>query len=99
MNALEKIEVDHIMYTPNRNLINRLAKKSIFAIGDSCWHCHSGIGSFALQIAQKFKIKLLIWGESIAENSGKASFKDPKFKFDRDYFTKVSAKLSPSEIS
>ena len=64
------------MYTPNRNLINRLAKKSIFAIGDSCWHCHSGIGSFALQIAQKFKIKLLIWGESIAENSGKASFKD-----------------------
>ena len=35
MNALEKIEVDHIMYTPNRNLINRLAKKSIFAIGDS----------------------------------------------------------------
>ena len=33
------------------------------------------------------------------KNSGKASFKDPKFKFDRDYFTKVSAKLSPSEIS
>lgn len=97
-NLLEKFNVDHIMYTPNRDLVNRLAKKSLAAIGDVSWHEHAGIGAFSLQIAVKFKIPLLIWGESIAEASGRASYHDPVHKFDRDYFTKVSAKLQAAEM-
>src|SRR5262249_18017004 len=68
-------------------------------IGDSCWHCHSGVGAFSLQAAVKFKIPLLIWGESIAETSGRASHFDPVLKFDRDYFTKVSAKVGPEQMA
>lgn len=97
-NALEKFNVDHIMFTPNRNLVNKLAKRSLSAIGDACWHCHSGVGAFPLQIAVKFHIPLLIWGESIAESSGRASYFNPVRKFDRDYFTKVSAKMKPEEM-
>ena len=63
-NVLEKLDVDHIMYTPKRSLVNRLAKKSLKKIGDSCWHCHAGILSFPLHIAVKFNIKLLVFGES-----------------------------------
>jgi hypothetical protein len=86
------------MFTPNRNLVNRLAKKSIETIGDTCWHCHAGVGAFPLHIASKFKIPLLVWGESLAESSGRASYKNPVHKFDREYFTKVSAKLKPREM-
>jgi hypothetical protein len=68
------------------------------AIGDTCWHCHAGVGAFPLQVATKFKIPLLIWGESIAENDGRASYSDPKHKFDRDYFTKVSARFTAEEM-
>ena len=42
-NVLEKLDVDHIMYTPKRSLVNKLARKSLPAIGDSCWHCHAGV--------------------------------------------------------
>lgn len=97
-NALEKLNVDHIMFTPNRNLVNKLAKYSLIKIADSCWHCHAGCGAFPLQVAVKFKIPLLIWGESIAESSGRASYFQPVRKFDRDYFTKVSAKCYPDEM-
>jgi N-acetyl sugar amidotransferase len=97
-NALQEFNVDHIMFTPNRDLVNRLARRSLEGIGDSCWHCHAGVGAFPLQVAARFNIPLLIWGESIAEASGRASYKDPVHKFDRDYFTKVSAKLKPSEM-
>ena len=38
-NCLEKLDVDHIMFTPRRSLVNELAKRSLFKIGDSCWHC------------------------------------------------------------
>jgi N-acetyl sugar amidotransferase len=97
-NALQQFNVDHIMFTPNRDLVNRIARRSLSGIGDACWHCHSGVGAFPLQAAVRFNIPLLIWGESIAETSGRASYKDPVHKFDRDYFTKVSAKLRPSEM-
>jgi hypothetical protein len=35
-NALEKFNVDHIMFTPNRQLVNKLARRSLYAIGDAC---------------------------------------------------------------
>lgn len=97
-NALEEFEVDHIMFTPNRKVINKLARKSLAGIGDSCWHCHAGVGAFPLQVAVRFNIPLLIWGESIAESSGRASYFNPIRKFDREYFTKVSAKLRAQEM-
>ena len=92
-NALESFNVDHIMFTPNRNLINRLARESLFQIGDSCWHCHAGVGAFPLQVAVRWNIPLLIWGESIAEASGRASYYEPVRKFDREYFLNVSSKV------
>ena len=98
INCLEEFQIDHIMFTPNRGLVNRIAQKSIGAIGDACWHCHAGLGAFPLHIAQKFKIPLLVYGESISDSSGKASYQDPQYKFDRDYFTKVSAKVKPHKM-
>lgn len=96
--CLEVFDLDHLQFTPARSLVNRLAKKSLSAIGDTCWHCHSGVGAFPLQVATRFKIPLLVWGESIAESAGRASYANPGHRFDRDYFTKVSAKLTPHEM-
>jgi len=96
--CLEVFDLDHLQFTPARSLVNRLAKKSLSAIGDACWHCHAGVGAFPLQVATRFKIPLLVWGESIAENDGRASYQRPVHKFDRDYFTKVSAKLTAEEM-
>lgn len=96
--CLQVFELDHLQFTPSRSLVNKVARKSLGAIGDSCWHCHAGIGSFPLQIAVKFKIPLLIWGESVAENDGRASYKNPQQSFDRDYFTRISAKLTADEM-
>ena len=96
--CLEVFDLDHLQFTPARGLVNKLAKKSLGAIGDACWHCHSGVGAFPLQVATRFKIPLLVWGESVAEAAGRASYSNPGQKFDRDYFTKVSAKLTASEM-
>ena len=98
LNCLEQFNCDHIMFTPNRNLINRIAKRSLAGIGDACWHCHAGVGAFPLQIAVKFNIPLIVWGESISESSGRATYFHPVRKFDTEYFTKVSAKLKPEEM-
>ena len=70
--------LDHIQFTPARKLVNKLAKKSISAIGDSCWHCHSGVGAFPLQIATKFNIPLLVWGSQCLRMTEEGDIHRPK---------------------
>lgn len=97
LNAIETFNVDHLMFTPRRVTINKLAKKSLYEIGDACWHCHAGVGNFVLQTAIRYNLKLIVWGESTAEESGKATYYEPQ-KFDRLYFLKTSAKKTAEEM-
>lgn len=90
--TLDSFDVDHIQFTPKRSLINRLARKSLTTIGDACWHCHSGVGAFPLRVALMYDVKLLVWGESSAENGTKADYFNP-VKYDENYFLKVSSKV------
>lgn len=96
-NLLEKLNVDHMMFTPNRSLVNRLARESIHKIGDACWHCHMGVEAFPLQMALKLNIPLLIYGESPAEHSGRATYYDGT-DFSYDFFIKHSAKVTPEDM-
>lgn len=84
-NILEKLGVDHIMYTPSRGLVNKLARRSLPLIGDSCWHCHAGVWSFPFHVATKFKIPLIIYGESPAEFSGRTTYWEQNLKSDKDF--------------
>ncbi len=98
-NALEQFNVDHIMFTPNRSLVNRIARKSLGAIGDTCWHCHMGVGAFPLQIAVKFGVKLLIWGDGLSENDGRAAHREKYTRYNRDYIVAVSARIEPENLA
>ena len=95
--CLETFNVDHLQFTPNHATINKLARESLYKIGDACWHCHAGVGAFPLKVAVMYDIPLLVWGESIAESDGRATYEEP-IHFDRDYFTKISAKFYAEEM-
>jgi len=97
-NCLEKMDIDHIMFTPAPSLVNRIAKRSVETIGDACWHCHAGVGAFTLQMAVAYKIPLIIWGESGADYGHQNANHNNIVKFDREYFQKLSAKLSTDEF-
>ena len=77
-NMLQKFDLDHLFFTASRDSIKKSATKSIDAIGDACWHCHVGAGAFVIQTAVKWNLKLMIWGESIAEQDGRGSYYDQK---------------------
>jgi len=97
-NCLECFNVDHVMFTPNRALVNKIARKSLCAIGDSCWHCHAGVGAYPLQVAVQYKLPLIVWGESTAEFGSKSTYADP-IPFDNEYYLKVSTKVSPDKMA
>jgi N-acetyl sugar amidotransferase len=95
-NCINKFNLDHLFFLPNRNTINKVAKKSPELIGDACWHCHIGSQTIPMQTAVKWKIPLMIYGESIAERDGRGSYKKiykPEEKY--YYGLNVSAKVEP----
>lgn len=96
-NILEKLGVDHILFSPSQELVHRLAKKSLYAIGDPCWHCHAGVGAFPLQTAVRYNIPLVVWGESVAEAGNKATYEDG-VTFDESYYRVVSMKVDAAEM-
>ena len=96
-NTLETFNVDHVMFSPNRGLINKLAKRAVDLVGDPCWHCHAGIGAFTLKMARAYGVKLVVFGESSNENFGRSSYYEPE-KATRDYFIRMSAKATPEAM-
>ncbi len=97
-NCINKFNLDHLFFLPNRNTINKVAKKSPELIGDACWHCHIGSQTFPIQTAVKWQIPLMIYGESIAENDGRGSYKKILTNKEKYYYgLNVSAKVKPEK--
>lgn len=65
--TFKKLGVDVISFRPNWHVVRKLMLESLKRKGDFCWHCHTGIFSYPMQIAVKFNIPLLLWGEPSAE--------------------------------
>jgi hypothetical protein len=58
-----KFSCDLIRFSTNPDSARRISRYMLEKIGDVTWHYHAGIMTFPIQIAVKFKIPLMIWGE------------------------------------
>jgi N-acetyl sugar amidotransferase len=65
--TFKALGVDVLSFRPNWAVVRKLMLESLKRKGDFCWHCHTGIFAYPMQIAVKFNIPLLIWGEPSAE--------------------------------
>jgi N-acetyl sugar amidotransferase len=64
LESLKKIGVDCIEFSPNPIIYNKLAKFGLTELGDFQWPEHIGIFTVPIQIAVKYNIPLIIWGEN-----------------------------------
>ena len=61
---LKKIGVDCIEFSPNPEIYLKLARFGLKELGDFQWPEHLGIFTIPVQMAVKFNIPLIIWGEN-----------------------------------
>jgi len=85
--TLKKLGVDYLKFRPNWKVVKKLMLESLKRKGDFCWHCHTGIYAYPMRIAVKFKIPLVIWGESTAEYTSYYSYEE-KEEVDEERFNK-----------
>ena len=97
-NCLQKFDLDHIVFNMNRATVNKVARKSLAEIGDACWHCHIGAGTFPVQTAMGWDINLMCWGESIAEADGRGSYQN-QTEASLSYNLEISAKVTAEDMA
>ena len=74
--TFKRLGVDVLSFTPNWRVVKLLMKESLIRKGDFCWHCHTGIFSYPMQIAIKFNVPLVLWGEPSSEYTAYYDYKD-----------------------
>jgi N-acetyl sugar amidotransferase len=65
--TFKKLGVDFLNFTPNWHVVRELMLEALIRRGDFCWHCHTGIYAYPMQMAIRFETPLIFWGESLAE--------------------------------
>ena len=59
--------VDFFKFRTDWSIVKKTMKESFIRKGDFCWHCHAGVFVYPMQVAVKFNIPLIFWGEPSAE--------------------------------
>ena len=80
--VLKSLGADFIEFTPNWQIVKKLMWESFIRKTDFCWHCHTGIYSYPLRVAQRFNIPLLLWGEPHAEMAAYYTYEDEEIEWE-----------------
>ncbi len=95
---LRKLGADFLIFRTDPRIIKGLILESLKRTGDFCWHCHTGVFAWPMQIAIKYKIPLLIWGESAAEYTTYYDFENPEDQDDKPFNTYINLGISAEEM-
>lgn len=56
-------DVDHVVVRPSEEVLKKMNRIGFRLQGDMNWHAHCGIFTVPIQIASRYKVPLIMWGE------------------------------------
>jgi N-acetyl sugar amidotransferase len=65
--TIRTLGVDFLKFRASWKVVKKLMVESLRRKGDFCWHCHTGIFSFPMQMALRFQVPLVVWGQPNTE--------------------------------
>ena len=74
--TLRKLGVDFLKFRTDWQIVRKLMLESLKRKGDFDWHAHVGSFVYPMQIAVKFRIPLVFWGEPSAEYTAYYSYNE-----------------------
>lgn len=95
---LRTLGVDFLIFRSDPRVVKKLMLESLKRKGDFCWHCHTGVFAWPMQIAIKFNIPLLIWGESAAEYTSYYDFENPEDQDEKPFNTYINLGITAEDM-
>ena len=100
---LKKIGVDCIEFSPNPKTYLKLAKYGLTELGDFQWPEHIGIFTIPVQIAVRYNVPLIIWGENPQLEYGQPTDIENETILDRQWMEKNGGffldKIKPQDMT
>ena len=59
----EVFDCDHIFFRPSVDTLIKMNRLGFRVLGDMNWHAHCGIFTFPIQVAVRYRVPLILWGE------------------------------------
>jgi len=82
--TFKKLGVDVLEFTPNWHVVKKLMLTAFQRKTDFCWHCHTGIYSYPLRIALRYKVPLVFWGEPQSEITAYYDYLNDEIEYEDD---------------
>lgn len=95
---LRMLGVDFLIFKSDPSIVKKLMLESLKRKGDFCWHCHTGVFAWPMQIAIKYKIPLLIWGESAAEYTSYYDFDNLEDQDEQTFNTYINLGITADDM-
>lgn len=98
---LKNLGVDYIEITSNRKVRAKLNRIGLEEVGDISWPEHASIYAVPMQMAVKFNIPLIVWGENSQEDCGGPASEADNNVLDRRWLDEFgwSLGLTPEKIA
>lgn len=88
LRTFRRLGVDVLRFTPSWQVVKKLMLESLRRKGDFCWHCHTGIFAYPMQVAINYRVPVVIWGEPSAEYTSYYSYEDGIEEVDEERFNR-----------
>lgn len=97
--VIRKLGVDFIKFRTNWHIVKKTMIESFLRKGDFCWHCHSGVFVYPMQIAVKFNVPLVFWGEPSAEYTSYYGYDQEEEVDEKRFNTWVNLGITAEDMS
>lgn len=96
--TLRKLGGDFLKFRSDWKLVRRLMLEALKRKGDFDWHAHTGTFAYPMQMAVKYEVPFVLWGEASAEYTAYYSFEDEEKVDERRFHRFVDLGISAEDM-
>jgi N-acetyl sugar amidotransferase len=96
--TIRTLGVDFLKFRASWTVVKKLMVESLRRKGDFCWHCHTGIFSFPMQMALKWEVPLVVWGQPNTEYNAYFRLDEPELVDEKRFNRYVNLGITAEDM-
>ena len=97
--TIRMLGVDFLKFRANWTVVKRVMLESLRRKGDFCWHCHTGIFAFPMQMALRFQVPLVVWGQPNTEYNAYFRLDEPELVDEKRFNRYINLGITAEDMA
>jgi N-acetyl sugar amidotransferase len=97
--TVRMLGVDFLKFRASWTVVKRVMLESLRRKGDFCWHCHTGIFAFPMQMALRFQVPLVVWGQPNTEYNAYFRLDEPELVDEKRFNRYINLGITAEDMA